>query len=87
MEQELQFLQDKNEKLEREVSDLLNKIRIVEEENEKLRKENTQLKEKVSEYKKDDKEVIEILEQALIEADKVDVQLSETKDLIEIPPK
>lgn len=51
MENELQYLQDKNEILEKEVVDLLEKLRLSDERNKRLENENKKLKDEVSELK------------------------------------
>ncbi|MCE8163432.1 MAG: hypothetical protein I3273_05105 [Candidatus Moeniiplasma glomeromycotorum] len=89
MENELQLLQDKNERLEEEITGLLAKLQLAEKENGELKKENKELKEKIEEF-----EVDKVLEETRQEADKLDNSLKELKEQVEkftskteIPPK
>src|SRR5437870_4667076 len=102
MENELQYyLQDKNERLEKEVTDLLAKLQLVKQENEELKKQNQELKEKVDELERENEKASQSLDRAdgamkslkknLLEvkqtSDKLGEGISEVRNLFEVPPK
>lgn len=80
MERELQLLQDKNKRLEKEVADLLNELSLV-------KKENKQLREKNNELENEDSELVELLIKANKEADNLGKNIKEATAIVEVSSK
>ncbi|CAI2191853.1 17295_t:CDS:2 [Funneliformis geosporum] len=80
MEHELQNLQDKNERLEKQVSDLLTKLQLTNQENNELKRENQELKKEIEEHEKESEEVLKTLDEVNEKADELGQVIKEFKE-------
>lgn len=87
MERELQLLQDRNERLEKEYTDLINQIRLLEEENAKLKEENKKLKEESAEVDKSLSKLSQEVDGIGDALEKTQALFDKPETQIEIPPK